>query len=156
MRRLNSCLHISHGTLSETVGVAPDTTAAHLQLGSNPYYRDLTDTVVLTTQAQDLPDMHGSGWVRDLREAMSLGLPQRTALAAKVQDFANANTKDAQMALVGQTCWKCKHVLNRNKRDCSKLNSCLRNSYARFTNKTPVKLQPLKRDAHQSTSTGCP
>ena len=87
-------------TTAATVGVANDTTAANLNLVGNPFYREFTDPITLSTQAEGLPDMQGSGWVRDLREAMSLGTPQGAALAAKMQDFANATTKDAQMALL--------------------------------------------------------
>jgi hypothetical protein len=39
--------------------------------------------------------MGGAGWVRDLRDAMSLGTPQGEALAAKVVQFKNATTRDA-------------------------------------------------------------
>jgi hypothetical protein len=53
-------------TLAETVSVAGDTTAANLFLGVNPFYREFTDTIAPTTQAQNLPNMRGSGWVRDL------------------------------------------------------------------------------------------
>ncbi|MDZ7922274.1 calcium-binding protein [Rhodoferax sp.] len=87
-------------TLAETVSVAGDTTAANLFLGVNPFYREFTTPIAPTTLAQGLPEMRGSGWVRDLREAMSLGTPQGDALAAAVQNFANATTKDAQMALL--------------------------------------------------------
>ncbi len=51
--------------------VAADTTAANLFLGVNPFYRQFTNSIALTTQAQNLPNMQGSGWVRHLREATS-------------------------------------------------------------------------------------
>jgi hypothetical protein len=60
-------------TLIDAVSVTTDTTAANLFLGVNPFYRQFTDPITLTAQAQDLPQMQGSGWVRDLREAMSCG-----------------------------------------------------------------------------------
>jgi Ca2+-binding RTX toxin-like protein len=44
--------------------------------------------------------MRGSGWVRDLREAMSLGTAQGAALLTKVEAFAGATTRDAQMVLL--------------------------------------------------------
>jgi hypothetical protein len=56
----------------DAVGVASDTTAANLNLASNPFYREFTTPVPLTQQALSLPEMRGSGWVRDLREAMTL------------------------------------------------------------------------------------
>ncbi len=87
-------------TLAETVGVAADTTAANLNLTNNPFYREFTTPVAPSTAAQTLPEMGGSGWVRDLREAMSLGTAQGDALAAKVAEFAAATTRDEQMALL--------------------------------------------------------
>jgi len=60
----------------------------------------VTGAVVITTQAQALPEMRGSGMVRDLREAMSLGTPQSAALTAKVQQFKSATTRDAQVLLL--------------------------------------------------------
>jgi hypothetical protein len=64
----------SNGSTTEVdaVGVASDTTAANLNLASNPFYREFTTPVPLTQQALSLPEMRGSGWVRDLREAMTL------------------------------------------------------------------------------------
>jgi hypothetical protein len=80
----------------DAVGVAIDTTAGNLNLTNNPFYREFTTTVPLTTAARALPDMQGSGWVRDLREAMSLGTPQAQALTTAVQQFAAAATREAQ------------------------------------------------------------
>ncbi len=87
-------------TLAETVGVAADTTAANLNLTNNPFYREFTTLVALTAAATTLPEMGGSGWVRDLREAMSLGTAQGEALAAQVAAFSATTTRDAQMALL--------------------------------------------------------
>ncbi len=55
-----------------------------LLLASNGFYRKFTDNPVVTPEAGALPQMGGSGWVRDLREAMSLGTPQALALKDKV------------------------------------------------------------------------
>ena len=44
-----------------------------LLLASNNFYREFTDNPVVTTAAQALPQMQGSGKVRDLRQAMSFG-----------------------------------------------------------------------------------
>jgi Ca2+-binding RTX toxin-like protein len=92
----------SNGTTThvDAVGVTTDITAGNLNLANNPFYREFTTPVALTTTAQALPEMGGSGWVRDLREAMSLGTPQAAALTAAVQQFAAATTRDAQMALL--------------------------------------------------------
>ena len=46
--------------------------AANLDLASNPFYREYTDSIELDSVARALPDMQGSGAVRDLREAAML------------------------------------------------------------------------------------
>lgn len=55
------------GTTGETNG-----TAANLDLLVNTFYRQFTDQITLTDQAEVLPTLHGSGRVRDLSEAISL------------------------------------------------------------------------------------
>ncbi len=87
-------------TVAETVTVSSDTTASNLNLGGNPFYRVFATPVAMTNEALALPDMKGSGWVRDLREAMSLGTPQGEDLLANVQVFAALTTRDAQMAMI--------------------------------------------------------
>ena len=87
-------------TQAQSVGVGSDTTAANLDLASNPFYRSFNTAVALTDGAAAMPEMQGSGWVRDLREAMSLGSPASLALAAKVQAFASATTRDTQMGQI--------------------------------------------------------
>ena len=77
-----------------------DLTAGNLDLGENPFYREFTDTIPLTEAATALPEMGGSGWLRDLREAMSLGSPQADALVARAQAFAAATSRDAQLAAI--------------------------------------------------------
>ena len=59
----------SDGSATTAAGVGVSTTAANLDLANNPFYRAFTTPVALTSQAQALPEMQGSGWVRDLREA---------------------------------------------------------------------------------------
>jgi hypothetical protein len=44
--------------------------------------------------------MRASGWVRDLREAMSLGTAEAAALQSKLAEFAAGTTREAQMAVV--------------------------------------------------------
>jgi Ca2+-binding RTX toxin-like protein len=90
----------SNGTTTTAAGVGVNTTAANLDLVNNPFYREFTTPVTLTAAAQAMPQMQGSGWVRDLREAMSLGTPESEALATSVQAFAAATTHSAQMALL--------------------------------------------------------
>ncbi|WP_292556451.1 calcium-binding protein [Methylobacter sp.] len=81
----------TEGTVGQITGGMAD-----IDLADNPFYRSFSDTVPLTEQAQTLPDMQGSGMVRDLREAVSLSSDLGSALA----DYAAADTKAGQMALV--------------------------------------------------------
>lgn len=74
------------------------TTAADLNLAHNPFFRRFTTDVPVSQAAQALPQMGGAGWVRDLREAMSLGTAQAQALLADVQAFASGTTKAEQLA----------------------------------------------------------
>ena len=75
-----------------------DLQASNLNLADNPFYRQFSDRIPLTNAAKALPDMRGSGILRDLREAMSLNTPQAQALVAAVQAFSQATTRDQQMA----------------------------------------------------------
>lgn len=70
--------------------------AGSLLLAANDFYREFADAPPLTAAAQRLPQMEGSGWVRDLREAMSLGTPQAQALQTAVAAFAAATDREAQ------------------------------------------------------------
>ena len=69
-------------------------TAANLNFAQNAFYREFTDPVVRTDQANTLPDMHGSGGVRDLREAASLS----SDLASGLASYAAENTRFGQIA----------------------------------------------------------
>ena len=71
------------GTTGEVSGTLGD-----LNLASNPFYRQFTDTLD-TSAVANLPDLAGSGAVRDLREAASVS----PALAGRLgQLLANAAT----------------------------------------------------------------
>jgi Ca2+-binding RTX toxin-like protein len=79
--------------------------AGSIDFAENLFARDFTDQTVqghvaLTPTALGLPDMSGSGMVRDLREAMSLGTGASQLLSARVQDMVGATTRDAQLALI--------------------------------------------------------
>ncbi|MBK8071103.1 MAG: putative Ig domain-containing protein [Ramlibacter sp.] len=71
-----------------------------LLLASNNFYREFTDDPNPTAAATALPQVGGSGWARDLREAMSLGTPQAQALQDLVAQFAAATTRGEQRALL--------------------------------------------------------
>ncbi|MFU6378777.1 hypothetical protein ACM792_26610, partial [Metapseudomonas otitidis] len=69
---------------------------ANLDLASNPFYREFTDPIALDDAAKALPDMKGSGAVRDLREASMLNTELKTLLAT----YAQAQTREEQMGLL--------------------------------------------------------
>ncbi len=71
-----------------------------LLLASNNFYREFADDPELTDAAQALPQLGGSGWVRDLREAMSLGTPEAGVLQDAVAVFSAATTAYEQRALL--------------------------------------------------------
>lgn len=80
----------TQGTLGETSRLAD------VNLGVDTFQRAFTDQIPLTPEAQSLPDMQGSGLVRDLREAAS----QSSALAGLLAQYAAAPTRAAQRALI--------------------------------------------------------
>ena len=81
--------------------------AGSLVLNDNFFYRQFGSNPALTATAQGSAQMQGSGWVRDLREAMSLGMPASATLQAKVNAFAAATTQVAHRAAVDEvvTAW---------------------------------------------------
>lgn len=62
----------------------------------NPFYREFASSVESPVSVMALPDMQGSGAVRDLREAAALS----PALNDLLAQFASASTRDAQRALL--------------------------------------------------------
>lgn len=84
----------STGTAGTPVGMAD------INLAVDTFHRTFSDTLPTTAQTENLPDMQGSGMVRDLREAASLQTEAGKVLAAKLAQFANAGTRTEQMALL--------------------------------------------------------
>jgi hypothetical protein len=72
--------------------------AADLTFTTNAFYRHFTDDPALTAQVQALPQMQGSGLVRDLRPALSLGSAQAATLQAKLSRFVADTTRAQQVA----------------------------------------------------------
>jgi Ca2+-binding RTX toxin-like protein len=68
-----------------------------IDLATNPFFREFADHLD-TSNVSNLPDMQGSGFVRDLREAAS----QSLGMANAVSNFASAETKAQQLAHADQ------------------------------------------------------
>ena len=92
------------GTFTRTSGGTGSTGIAQLSgsllLASNGFYREFTDDPAPTATANALPQMRAAGWVRDLREAMSLGTADALMLKDLVAEFANATSRTQQQALL--------------------------------------------------------
>ncbi|WOB05896.1 calcium-binding protein [Piscinibacter gummiphilus] len=86
------------GSITEIDSV--DLTASNLNLADNPFYREFGDVIPLTTQARTAAQMQGSGWLRDLREAMSLSTTAAASFASKVAQYSAASSRDEQLAEV--------------------------------------------------------
>ena len=65
-------------------------TAGNLNLADNPFYREFEDSIELSPEVASLPDMRGSGAVRDLREAAQLS-PE---LSAQLSELVEAGHID--------------------------------------------------------------
>ena len=81
----------SEGSLGAVTGGLAD-----INLADNPFFREFADSIPLTAEAGVLPEMQGSGSLRDLQEAASLS----PALVPTVSSYAAAATKAAQLAQV--------------------------------------------------------
>jgi len=81
----------SAGATSET-----SSSIVNLDLIVNSFDREFTDAVELTDMASLLPNLRGSGMVRDLSEAASLS----PALVNMVQTYASQQTRAEQIALL--------------------------------------------------------
>ncbi len=94
----NGNIQTAAGTFTRsngTKGVTGETNgaAANLDLLVNTFYRQFVDHVPLTDQAKALPNLRGSGRVRDLSEAISLS----TDLGDWVQTYAEQTARQAQI-----------------------------------------------------------
>ncbi|KXU39395.1 hypothetical protein AXE65_08805 [Ventosimonas gracilis] len=98
----NSSNQLNNGnriSATATVEFADGSTgmAANLDLASNPFYREFLDKLQISKAAEGLPDMHGSGAVRDLQEAAS----QSKELADLLTQYSNLPTREKQRAALG-------------------------------------------------------
>ena len=72
----------------------------NLLLDNINFFREYTVDSSISAAARTQPSMRGSGRVRDLRVALSLGTPQAEALQVCVTQVVQASTRDAQRAAV--------------------------------------------------------
>ena len=79
-------------------GVSTQKQVGNLLLSNNNFYREFTDDPEVLAAVQALPTMRGSGRVRDLRQAMSLGSPGAETLRLCVEQFAQGHSHGAQRA----------------------------------------------------------
>ena len=84
----------------DPISVSTQQTVQNVNFTQNSFYREFADNPVVTAQAAALPQMQGAGVVRDLREAMSLGTAQATALTQQVSNFGSAITAQARQGLI--------------------------------------------------------
>ena len=53
---------------------------ADINLAADTFHRTFTDTIPVTPEADALPEMRGSGMVRNLQQAVSMTTPEGAAL----------------------------------------------------------------------------
>lgn len=85
---------IKTATDADGNAISTNQTIKNVNLGSDPFYRELSDNPVVTASAAALPQMQGAGLVRDLREALSLGTAQSGALLQQVSAFQDATSTE--------------------------------------------------------------
>jgi hypothetical protein len=81
-----------------STGVSGET-SANFFFAQDTFNRQFTDTIPLAAGVSALPDMQGSGKVRDLREAAS----QSPALLSALSQYSQATTRQAQRAQLDST-----------------------------------------------------
>ena len=81
-------------------GAGTSAQLADIDLAVDSFHSQFADSIPVTAEAAALPDIQGSGQVRNLREAASLQTPEGAALAALLTQFSQATSKSAQMALL--------------------------------------------------------
>ncbi|HEX2548054.1 MAG TPA: hypothetical protein VHL79_24430, partial [Ramlibacter sp.] len=100
----NGNTQVYSGTFTRTDGTSGQSGSAELTgsllLAANHFYREFTDDPLVTPTARALPQSGGSGSVRDLREAMSLGTNASQELQTVVAQFSSAQERDVQRGLL--------------------------------------------------------
>ncbi|MCW8177423.1 calcium-binding protein [Verminephrobacter aporrectodeae subsp. tuberculatae] len=91
----NGNVQTAAGTFTRSNGTTGETNSAtaNLDLLVHTFYRQFSERIPLTDQAMALPNLRGSGRVRDLSEAISLS----TELGNWVQTYAQLTTRQGQL-----------------------------------------------------------
>jgi len=92
---------IDNGNLISSIGTmkledGSSGTGGNLDLASNPFYREYTDKLPISEAIAALPEMRGSGAVRDLREAAS----QSAELAKLLTQYSELSSREEQRAML--------------------------------------------------------
>ena len=82
------------GTVGETSQMAD------INLAQDTFRAQFADQITVDADVTALPDIKGSGQVRDLRQAASMDTPAGNALKAKLVEFSAATTEAQQKALL--------------------------------------------------------
>lgn len=96
-------------------------TAQNIDFATNNFYSEFTDNPTVTASAALLPQLQGAGFVRDLREAMSLGTAKEALLQGKVASLKAASTAQERQVLLDEELNEVKPQANRYE-----VRSCLR------------------------------
>ncbi|WP_156357579.1 hypothetical protein [Pseudomonas cannabina] len=67
-----------------------------IDFAQNTFYREFSDKIELDVDAENLPDMQGSGTVRDLREASMLS----SSLKSVLEIYSSVSTRQEQMSMI--------------------------------------------------------
>ena len=86
----------SDGSSGEVGNVSAE--MGDIDLIEDTFHSEFADSIPLTPETETLPNMNGSGRVRDLQEAASLS----PALASLLAQYAQADTRAAQLSLLDQ------------------------------------------------------
>ena len=96
-------------TQTDAQGVVTNSshTIQNVNFTGNNFYREFTESPVVSSTAAELPQIQGSGLVRDLREAMSTGTQAAGTLEATVNAFKSSQTAQERQSLLNSlvTAW---------------------------------------------------
>lgn len=82
-------------------------TVGNLVFTQESFYREFADTIPLSEVAKALPEMQGSGLVRDLNQAVSMQTDEGRALLDVLTQYSSLSTRDEQIAMIDTliTAW---------------------------------------------------